>query len=594
MDAVEDIKNRLSIEDVVSQYIELKRAGRNYKALSPFSQEKTPSFVVSPEKQIWHDFSSGRGGDMFSFVMETEGLDFKGALELLARQAGVDLSQYKGPGRAGGATAAKQKERLYAALDLAAKFYQAHFAKNKLAQDYIIKQRHFNKQSVVDFRLGYSPSSGSSLTTFLLGKGFSAAELKKAGLATNRSGRGLGDLFRGRIMIPLMDSTGRVIGFTARQLVQEGAQSPKYINTPSTPLYDKSRHVFGLHLAKEAIRKSQFVVIAEGNLDVIASHQADVRQCVATAGTALTAAQLKALSRFTDDIRLAFDQDKAGLAAAERAIPIAAACGVSLGIITVPAGKDPDELIRQDPAAWQKTIEQPQYVVDWLMDRYAGLLDITSAQGKRAYTDKLLSVVGQLEDSVERDHYLQKIAKTLGVGMDALRDKTRTLKKQSGQTVRKRPIKQSAFESSQQNTASRDQIKNQNNLLALGLILPSLREYLYVVTPQMLPDQQAKKLLNFLKAQPDFNYDNQNQAAPLLPELAQYGRVLALLFEELYQHLEVSELRHEAARLQMRVIETYVKAQKRLLAEQMQAASEAGLENLLEKAKELDVLLKNI
>src|SRR5487761_1784258 len=209
---------------------------------------------------------------------------------------------------------------------------------------------------------------------FAKSKGFTDAELKLAGLSA-RGYRGVQDMFRGRLMIPLQDAQGRVIGFTARQLVDD-PNAPKYINTPQTVLYDKSRHVYGLHFAKESIRKSQFVVLVEGNLDVIASHQAGVRQVVATAGTALTESHLKALSRFTGDIRLCFDADKAGVAATERAIPIASRVGVSLSIISVPSGKDPDELIRQDAKIWQDIIGQPQYALDWLMERYQTLLDI--------------------------------------------------------------------------------------------------------------------------------------------------------------------------------------------------------------------------
>ena len=211
MDAVEDIKSRLNIEDVVSEYVQLKRAGRNFKGLSPFGAEKTPSFMVSPEKGIWHDFSSGKGGNMFSFVMEMEGLDFKGALELLARKAGVDLSQYRS-GRS--AETGKLKERLYDALGQAAKFYQVQFSKKQEALEYIFKKRQFTKEIALEFRIGYSPNNGTALYDYLKKQGFSEDEMQRAGLITKRY-RGPGDMFRGRIMIPLQDAQGKVIGFTA-------------------------------------------------------------------------------------------------------------------------------------------------------------------------------------------------------------------------------------------------------------------------------------------------------------------------------------------------------------------------------------------
>lgn len=581
MDAVEDIKQRLSIEDVISQYVELKRAGRNFKGLSPFSNEKTPSFMVSPEKQIWHDFSSGKGGNMFSFVMEMEGLDFKGALELLARQAGIDLSQYQNQ-RSG--ARGQQKERLLEALELTAKFYQVHFSKNKTALEYVLKTRGYSKDTALAFRLGYSPNQDDALTKFLKQKGFSEQELKRAGLSVQRY-RGPGDMFRGRLMVPLMDPVGKVIGFTARLLVDE-PNAPKYINTPQTPVYDKSRHVFGLHLAKEAIRKSKTAVVVEGNLDVIASYQAGVRQVVATAGTALTEQHLKVLSRLTHDIRLAFDQDQAGLTATERAIPIAGKVGVNLSMVTIPSGKDPDELIKKDPKLWQQAIEQPTYAVDWIIERYQQLLNTETAQGKREFTDRVLAVVRNLSDQVEQDHYLQQIAKQIGVSADALRDKMKS-NKTAPQTLRKRRI----TEQPKLDPAAVDLIKSQNQLLALVFMLPSLRTYLEPVTPDMLPEEPAQTVLSFLKANLDFN-GGKTAPAPL-KVVADYVKMLSVIYEELYQDLEVLELRYEAARLQVRLIEHYVKTQKAKLAQDMANANEQQTNTLLEQAKALDILLRS-
>ena len=582
MDAVDEIKSRLSIEDVVGQYLELKRSGRNFKGLSPFSQEKTPSLMVSPEKQIWHDFSSGKGGDMFSFVMEREGIDFKAALELLSRQAGVDLAKFqsRGTGAAG-----KQKEKLFEVLELAAKFYQVHLSRNRKTLEYVINDRKFTKQTATTFRLGYAPTQDTALITFLRSKGFNEAIMKTAGLGTKRY-KGFSDMFRGRLMVPLMDGTGRVIGFTARQL-DTNPDAPKYINTPQSPVYDKSRHVFGLHLAKDAIRKEGFVVVVEGNLDVIASHQAGVENVVATAGTALTEQHLKTLSRFTSDIRLAFDQDNAGLKATERAIPIASKVGVNLSIVSVPAGKDPDELCKKDPQAWRTVVTQPQYVVDWIIDIYSKQLDLGSAQGKRLFSDKTLTVIKNLEDSVEQDHYYNKVAQILAVSVDALRQKGTKIAAQPEvrkyKHVQHRPVVKRIHT---------DAVKVENKLLALGLFLPSLRSYLDPLSPEMFMQENAQKLLVLIKAQPDIQYDPQT-AGQVLQDLAEYGTILSLLYEELYQNLEVIELRYEAARMQVRQIETYVKLKKAALATAMQQANDTELEPLLESAKKLDVLLKS-
>jgi DNA primase len=583
MDAVDEIKSRLSIEDVISEYVPLKRAGRNWRGLSPFSNEKTPSFMVSPEKQIWHDFSSGKGGNVFSFVMEVEGVDFKGALELLARKAGVDLEQYRSSPRRGG----PNKERLHELLELAAKFYQVQFSKNKTALEYVLKKRQFSKETALEWRLGYSPNNGSALVNYAKEKGFSENEIKQAGLSAKSYRGGIQDMFRGRLMIPLQDPQGRVIGFTAR-LLEDIEDAPKYINTPQTVLYDKSRHVYGLHLAKESIRKGGFVVLVEGNLDVIASHQAGVRQVVATAGTALTEPHLKALSRFTGDIRLSFDADKAGVAATERAIPIASRVKVSLSIIDVPSGKDPDELIKQDPELWKEAITQNQYALDWLMARYKKLLDTQSAKGKREYSDILLPVVRGLSDDVERDHYMNAIAEAIGVSKEALAQK---LSKTSGPNTAERRRRIKTTPQQLDKTAVENQ-KNQDQFLALMLSRQTLREFLDLVTPEMLYKDEAKQLLEFLKKNPNFK-GKPEEAEPLRP-IAEYSKIVALLYEELYQGLELNELHYEAARLQARLVEQFIKNEKLKLASKLETADQADTQALLTKAKQYDALLNQV
>jgi len=581
MDAVEEIKSRLAIEDVIGQYVQLKRAGRNLKGLSPFTNERTASFVVSPEKQIWHDFSSGKGGSMFSFVMEMEGLDFKGALELLARKAGVDLGQYRKTTSGG---QGKSKERLYEALQAATHFYQVQFSKHRPALEYVLQKRGFSKQTALEWRLGYSPESGTALVDFLTSKGFNEQEIKAAGLGTQRY-RGWGDMFRGRVMIPLADAQGRVIGFTAR-LLQDDPNAPKYINTPQTVLYDKSRHVFGLHLAKEAIRKSTYVVVAEGQLDVISSHQAGVRQVVATAGTALTEQHLKALGRFVPDIRLSFDADKAGLNATERAIPIASKVGVSLSIITLPGGKDPDELIRQDPTQWQSTIESPQYALDWLIERYQKQLDITSGPGKRRFSDVIMAVVRDLTDPVEQEHYVARIGALIGVSREALLAKLQN----SGSTPPVR-LKKPAITQGQLDKAAIDLIKTQTNLLALVIFRTKLRDLVADLSPHVLPSPEARELLVFLQQKPDFAGDI--TSVPALLPLEDYVKMLSLTFEELYQDVELLELSNEATRLRNHLVSRYVNTQKsRISAELAGNPSDSRAQALMEADKKLNSLLK--
>jgi DNA primase len=576
MDAKEEVRSRLAIEDVIGEYVQLKRAGRNWKGLSPFSAERTPSFVVSPDKQIWHDFSSGKGGDMFSFVMEVEGLDFRQALELLARRAGVDLEQFN---KGAHGPSGKSKERLYQANELAAHFYQTQFSRNKTALEYVLKKRGFSKATALEWRLGYSPNTGSALVNFLKNKGFTTNEIRLAGLSGQRGG----DMFRGRLQIPLCDPSGRVIGFTAR-LLEDNPSAPKYINTPSTPLYDKSRHVFGLHLAKEAIRKSKFVVLAEGNLDVIQSHQAGVRQVVATAGTALTEPHLKALSRLTGDIRLSFDADKAGVAATERAIPIAARVGVQLSIITIPSGKDPDELIRQNVRIWEETLTKPQYAVDWLIDRYVGQLDLGTAQGKKELSDVVLKVVRQLPDTVEQDHYIGKLAEILSVNKQALTIKLAGVADET-QSVRRR--------TAQQPPQSEDKMqverqRAEEHLMALTLMQPKLRSVLYLLDPDMFVSERARAVFEFLSTHPDYNGKDKRA----VQEFADYAKILSLVYETLYQDLEPVELGYEARRLSGKLIAQYVRTEKQHLISQLHSAELKTADTLLKRAAELDDLLR--
>ena len=425
-EAKEEIRARLPIEDVVSQYIELKRAGRTLKGRSPWGVDKTPSFMVSPEKGIWHDFSANKGGDIFSFIMEVEGITFREALEKLAAQAGVELKKYDKSDEVN----ARLKMRAKEAIELACKYFQVCLARNKAVCEYVFYSRVLNRNTIVDFRVGYAPNSKNSLIEFLKKKGYSLQEAKEAGLVNRFDG----DLFKGRMMIPFLDAnTGEVIGFTGR-IIEKG--EPKYLNTPETRLFNKGRFIFGLSQAKEAIRKSNFVVIVEGNMDVISSHQAGVKEAVATSGTAMTENHLKILSRLTTDIRLAYDGDEAGVKAAERAIMLAGKIGISLSVISgYGKAKDPDELIKIDPKLWQKCVEERVPAVDWILKKYESKLNLMTGPGKKEYSDMAMKIISYIEDPVERKHYEQMVARKLDVTVEDLQ-----AKKIAVETVRLKPV----------------------------------------------------------------------------------------------------------------------------------------------------------
>lgn len=564
MEAKEEVRARLNIEDVVGEYIQLKRAGRTFKGLSPFSGEKTPSFFVSPEKQIWHDFSSNKGGDIFSFIMEVEGLDFRGALELLARKAGVDLSIYQ----RGDGSLSKKKDRLHLILDLAAKYYQQLMIKTPEALEYIVKKRGLNKQTVQDFFVGYASSTPAALTTLLRGRGFSQQELNEAGLVGS-TGK---DLFRSRMMIALQDPQGRVVGFTGR-LIEDIKNAPKYLNTPQTILFDKGRHVFGLHLAKEAIRTEDFVVIVEGNVDVMSSHQAGVRQVVATAGTALTEQHLRTLARFTQHIRLCFDADKAGLAASERAIGIADSVGVELMMVVLPEGsKDPDELIQKDLAAWEKAIREPQDAVEWIIEHYMRQVDSTTPEGKKKVSDKALQLIQKQSDEVKRSAYIQLLAKKLQLGEQGFAQRLARLEAASDKNDQ--PLKETKADA-----VGPDPYAYQDHFLALNVAFGDVRDSLAKVDVHLLDGIERQKVFTWLIEHPEAAITNDAlEDLQDLKEYATYVKILLFKAEERYQASQWTSVSryHEAIELAHRIIKGKNLQTLKDLTDAMREAHEKG------------------
>ena len=572
-DAKEEVRARLNIEDVISEYVQLKRAGRNLKGLSPFTDERTPSFMVSPEKQIWHDFSSGKGGDIFTFVMLVEGMDFRQALEHLARKAGVDLSLFShGDGRT-----AKRRARAREALKLAANFYQQNLVKNSAAREYAVKKRRLNRQTIGDFIIGYAPDQGDALTKALEKRGFSRRELADAGLV-NRFG---GDLFRGRMMMVLSDSSGEVVGFTGR-IIRDDPRAPKYLNTPQTLLFDKSRHIFGLYQAKEAIRKSDAAVIVEGNLDVVSSHQAGVKNVVATAGTAMTLQHLKALSRLAGRIRVAFDGDRAGVSATERAINLAQEIGVELEVVSLPDDvKDPDELIQKDAALWKAAVEQAQPAVDWVIARHAEMEDLATAEGKRRFSTTALRIVRSLKDPVEQEHYLAVISKKTGASITALKAKLAG-EKTVNQQLRKTKIDKENPHPVQDET--------EDMLAGLAASEKTVRRWLVAISGEMLENDNARQLIGYLRENLDIDLSNIPQG---LQKIEQYVKIVQLKSESRYANWEQKSLDEEMARLVRQITIKHRENQKNQLLTQLREAEAAGDEVLSQSLRQnLNQLIK--
>ncbi len=563
MNDVEQIKERLDVAEVIGGYIPLKQAGRNLKAPCPFHQEKSASFMVSPEKGIWHCFGCGEGGDVISFVMKYEGLEFRDALQQLAQKAGIELKERVSDG----GRSKQERKRLEEAVAWAVRYYQESLIKNPDALAYV-KQRHVTRQTIKDFQIGYAPDDWNALTHFLVKKNFNAAELLKAGLAGQRPGRSsIYDLYRGRLMFTICDAAGTPAGFTGRVLDDE--QQPKYLNTPQTSLYDKSRIIFGLHLAKDAIRESGDVVIVEGNMDVVASHQAGVKQVVAVSGTAMTTDQLKTLGRLTKNIKICFDADAAGLRATERAIELSQNLGLTLSMVRLPSGKDPDDLIQKDVQAWKQAIADAEYVVDYLFSQLEASYDLTTVTGKRLYSDRLAANIRRLADPVEQGHYIKQLAEKLAISEEAVRQK-----------IEKPDSQPSALISDQRPAATVVKPTTrparrllEEAVLAVNLAFPEVRSSLDDLTPAHFADADHQEILEMMK---QIASAPSEDVAAGLPSASDYVRILSLRGEEEFGSFAPAERSFEAFQLVGRLRIVSNKDTKTMLSRKLKEAEGKG------------------
>lgn len=420
-DNVEKIKERLDIVDLISGYLKVQKAGINYKANCPFHQEKTPSFFISPTRQIWRCFGCSRGGDHFSFVQEIEGVDFLEALQLLARRAGVELDGFNREEES-------QKTRLLDLTELATKFFEKQLWESQAGGETIgyLKNRGLTENSIKNFRLGLAPASWDGLVSFLQSRHYQPAEIIRAGLAIlhPRQPERCYDRFRQRLIFPVASLNDQIVGFSGRTLenivlafsspsdAQSSSVSAKYINTPQTILYDKSRVLYGLNRARLAIKKTDRCLVVEGNLDVVLSHQAGVEATVASSGTALTEQQLKIIGRYTRNLDLSFDQDAAGLAAMERGIGLALHHNFNVRAIILDDAecKDPADYVKKSASQWRQLTENPRPIFHFYFDLIKKNFDLSTALGKKLAAEKILPLIKNLASRVEQAHWLEELA----------------------------------------------------------------------------------------------------------------------------------------------------------------------------------------
>lgn len=445
-----EIKNRLNIVDVLGEYLRLEKAGANYRALCPFHNEKSPSFMVSEEKQMWHCFGCGKGGDIFSFVMEIEGLEFREALKVLAEKAGVQLANYS-PQKT------EEKNRTLEILELATKFYETQLWKGagKIKILNYLKDRGLAEETIKTFRLGYAPNGWRNMLSFLLSRGFSVGEIERTGLLVKKElmpmrnyksaaadanlrndsntqefvdsdkfadSNRFYDRFRDRIIFPICDYSGKVLGYSARVAPGGDESQAKYVNSPETEVYHKSRILYGIDKAKSEIKQKDFALLVEGNMDVIASYQAGIKNSVAVSGTALTFDQLDILKRYTKNLKMLFDMDSAGEAATRKSIKLCLEKNISAQIVSLPFGKDAADAAKNDPQKLLAAVAQAKSAMEYLFQKTFSQYDKNKVEDKKKISQSLLEILESVSNAVERSHWIKKLAAELDVPESALTD----------------------------------------------------------------------------------------------------------------------------------------------------------------------------
>jgi DNA primase len=410
--SVDLIKEKLNIDDIIGSYIKLEKAGSNFKGKCPFHNEKTPSFFISPDRGTYYCFGCGAKGDIFTFVQEFEGLDFRGALKNLALRAGVELEKENPEER-------NEKDRLYSILEQATFFFQKNLADNNDAKKYLFG-RGLTEETIKEWSVGYAPLAWQELHDFLLSKGFTKTELEKVGLikkSEKRAGEYY-DVFRGRIVFPIFDVGGRVIAFSGRILLDDD-KSPKYLNTPETILFNKSQTLYGLHKAKVDIRRKDYSILVEGQMDLVMSHQAGFGNTIASSGTAFTSEHLGKLKRLSNRIVMAFDADGAGFSAVNKSAQLALSLGMEVKVALLPKDSDPADLIKKDIDTWKNVLKNTMHIIDFYMQ---SLLSQNLDERKlyKEIQTKVLPYIKMLESSMERSHFVSKIAERVNVKEEAL------------------------------------------------------------------------------------------------------------------------------------------------------------------------------
>ena len=573
-DQIEEVKQKTDIVTVISEYITLKKAGRNYKALCPFHGEKTPSFMVSPELQIYKCFGCGESGDVFSFLEKYDGMEFGEALRYLADKAGVRLTQVR-EGEYG------QKQRFYELNKLVSKFYNYlllnHYS-GKEALKYLTRERGLKMDTLKKFKLGFSPEKENILSNFLKKHSYGEGEYVKSGLLYK--GKGWIDRFAGRVIFPLSDHRGNIIGFAGRILPKDDkGDKAKYINSPETPVYHKSRVLYGLDIAKGEIKNKKNIVVVEGELDMISAYQAGVKNVVAIKGSALTDEQVSLINRFADRMILALDTDFAGDAAARRGITNAFGTGLEIKVATFPGYKDPDEFARKNPEGLAKSLEQSVSIWDFFIDSTFSKFNEKTGDGKAKISREIVPVLSSIPDRIVQSHYITKVAQKLGVPTSAVSEEV--LKAKPSLVSKEEKSLAEVSERKSEREVSEDRLmvllfQSDPKLLFTGSRISLLKERINL--------RLAEELKKYLKKNEEFNTSTFSQVLP--KELFDaFSKLMLTDINVDYVHYP-EKVEKELGLIEKRIKIIDIKKKKKELAEKIKALEKEKQTRKLQEAEQ--------
>ncbi len=568
INVIDEIKSRIDIVSFISEYIPLKPAGISFKALCPFHQEKTPSFFVSPEKQIWHCFGCGVGGSIFDFLMKIEGLEFPEALRLLAKKANVVLKK-EDP------RLVSQRTKLLEISHRAARFYHGILTKLPLGESArrYLKEREVSPEIIKEFQLGYAPDSWQALLIFLTKKGFKEKEIALAGLAiqSEKSKDRYYDRFRDRLIFPLFDVHGEIVGFSGR-ILEKDEKEVKYINTPQTLIYDKSRILYGLDKTKQEIKEKKLAIITEGQMDVLASYQIGIKNVVASSGTALTLEQIKLLKRFTSNLALAFDLDPAGQEALRRGIEIAWREGMEIKVIRIKEAKDPDELIKKNPQLWKEAIEKAEPIMEYYFRNVLEGRDLSKVEEKKAVAKVLLPLIAGLKDKnkIEQTHWLQQLGLKLEIEEKILREEMNRL-----------DSKGYGFKEEEREAAV---IKKPRDLMLgerlIGFLLKfsqDLKEIVENLDPKVLTSQRLQDFARVLKACPDDIEIVKKEIIKDNPNLREYFDFLLFAIEkDLEEEVDLERIKKEVLKIWLELKKNQILKELKKVERELKFAEQEG------------------